>query len=206
MASLKYSFLFILIFIMNGAYSAPFSATECLNYNFDETVSHKVKPFGLLKNVLSVQKNKCVMTVRLEKFKYLKKQWNVDICREPIHIKYGTEAVDVYKREGRCDNATGDFCQSFDKLLKALEDDGLIFAAGEREDLNSVHGKLYCSFLLMKSYLSDGVVYSRSKTYESFGVEAIGTSHRETQVQVEQKVESPVETSVVVEQESDEPK
>lgn len=188
---------------MNGSFAAPFSVTECLNFDFKESVSHKVKPFGLLKNILTVEKSKCVMTVRLEKYKYLKKQWKIDICREPIHIKYGMEAVDVFKRKGRCIDSTGDYCQSFDKLLRALEDDGLIFAEGERENINSVHGKLYCSFQLIKSYLAEGIVYSRSKKYDSFGIEAMNDVHTNVTDQIKMKIEPSKVTSVVVEEEND---
>ncbi len=167
MVFLKYSALVSLIIFSVTGKSSTFSVTDCLNRNFDTEVSHKIKPFGLLKNILAVKKDKCVFTVKQEKYKYLKKQWTVDICREPIHIKYGVSAVDVFKRDGRCISSS-DFCQSFSKLLKSIEDDGLIFAPGEREDLSSVHGQLHCSFLLIKSYLEDGVVYSRNKQYGAF--------------------------------------
>ena len=83
-----------------------------------------------------------------EKLKFIKKKWEVDVCREPIHIKYGAGTVDILKRKNRCPElGKTDFCESFVEMKEALLDDGLIFAKGEREDISSDHGRIYCSYL-----------------------------------------------------------
>jgi hypothetical protein len=45
--------------------------------------------------------------------------------------------------------------------MDVIQDDGLIFAEGDRDDLNSNHGKTYCTYLLLKKYLNDSVIFSR---------------------------------------------
>ena len=132
---------------------------ECFAQDFSLTVKHKVRPFGLLENILSVNKDKCVITINTVKYKYLKKRWIIDVCREPIHIKYGMSSVDVLKRKGRCSiKKKTSFCKNFSKLIQILEDDGLIFADGNRNDITSKHGEVFCAFRLIKKYLNEGQV------------------------------------------------
>lgn len=168
MACLRYSFILLGILFIQQAYAEQVTVDSCLQANFEETVSHKAKPFGLLNNSLTINKEKCIITVHSERYKYLKKEWKIDVCREPIHIKYGTGAVDVFKREGSCFDSKSSFCKSYDTLMKMIEDDGLIFAEGERDNINSIHGKFYCASLLIKSYLKQGKIFSRFRHYNNF--------------------------------------
>ncbi len=155
-------FSLVLFIFSFSAWSQEQLLDRCLKLEFSEQVAHKVKPFGLLKNKLEVIKNKCVITIKSTKYKYLKKQWIVDVCREPIHIKFGTDAVDVFKRQDGCLEGTKRaYCSKMKKLLHLIEDDGLIFAKGEREDLATPHGHIYCAFLLLNAYLDNGSVFSR---------------------------------------------
>ena len=39
--------------------------------------------------------------------------------------------------------------------------EGLIFAEGDRDSLSSDHGKTYCTYLLLRRYLLDSIVFSR---------------------------------------------
>jgi len=135
---------------------------QCLVENFSTTVSHKGKPFGLFKTKIKIDKQGCVITIDHEKYKYLKNHWVVDTCREPVHIKQGSGSLEVIKREGVCGESNTDYCESLNKILSVIQDDGLIFAPGEKENLKSDHGKFYCSFLLLKRYLKEGVVLKRS--------------------------------------------
>ncbi len=143
-----------------------FNYSECLNDNFKTEVSHKVSPFGLTKNIINVEKDKCVIVVKHQRYKYLKNKWVIDVCRAPVHIKEGSDAVNVIKRADDCSqkySSSSDYCNTFSTISKYIQDDGLIFAKGDKEDLESNHGKMYCSFLLMQKYLSTGSVLSRSK-------------------------------------------
>ena len=74
--------------------------------------------------------------------------------------------VDVAKKEVECINKdkskdTSDFCSQYFDLMDVIQDDGLIFAEGDRDHLTTDHGKTYCSYLIMRKYLNDSVVFSR---------------------------------------------
>jgi len=88
----------------------------------------------------------------------------IDVCREPVHIKYGNQLQNVVKRNSAvCSEDKTDFCQEYAELKLVLEDKGLIYGEGQREDLASDHGKIYCSYLLLNQYLKNGVVFSYEK-------------------------------------------
>ena len=155
----------ILIFFLIPSLGYGFSDASCLGNGFETTVSHKAKPFGLLENTLSVSKNYCEIEIGSKKWEFLKKKWSIDICRLPVHIKYGTGAVDIYKRKGSCPPYTSDvvgnvYCQKLKELEKLILDEGLIFAKGLKEDLSTDHGKVYCAYLLLQGYLREGNIYS----------------------------------------------
>lgn len=164
MLSCKFKFLVPVLFLLTSQTFANFLGSECLNASYKSTVSHKGQPFGMTKNILSLEKNGCVVIVKKEKLKFMKQKWIIDVCRSPIHIKEGDGAIEVYKRNKivcREGDTKIDFCKSYHELLSILQDDGLIFAQGEKEDLQSDHGKVYCSYLLIKGYLQQGKVFSR---------------------------------------------
>jgi hypothetical protein len=160
----RFKFLLIILFIPTQIFG--FSDKNCLKGFFSSTISHKVKPFGVFENVLFVKKNECNITIVHKRYKYLKDQWHIDICRMPVHVKYGMKAVEVFKKLSSCSelpdaNESG-FCQHYKNLIEIFQDDGLIFAPGNKEDLFSDHGKLYCTFLLLEGYLKQGNVYNSS--------------------------------------------
>lgn len=162
MQLLKFSkILFFIIISMNLFASAE---KECLNSSFDITVSHKGQPFGLLPNILTISKNNCSIIITHQKMKYINKKWDIDVCREPVHIKSGSGAVDVLKRLGNCQNTKDEFCSKYSDLIQVLQDDGLIFAEGEKENLSSDHGRVFCAYQLAKYYLGAGTVLSRHET------------------------------------------
>jgi hypothetical protein len=74
--------------------------------------------------------------------------------------------VDVAKKEAEClknDNSrdTSDFCSQYFTMMDVIQDDGLIFAQGDRDNLYSDHGRTYCSYLLLKKYLNESIIFSR---------------------------------------------
>ena len=169
MQSLKYKKLFCIISVLCflPAFAATqFTDNQCLDAGFATKVAHKAFPLGLTETILEIEKKDCHLIVRHEKLKYLKKQWDVDVCRGPIHIKYGATSVEVIKRQGVCKNLDSDFCKMADELFRVLQDDGLIFAPGEKEDLGSAHGRVNCSYLLLKAYLEGANVFTRQEQYE----------------------------------------
>ena len=159
MRFLKFSLSFLIAFTV----TATFDSSECLDASFETLISHKSFPFGWSQTRLGIRKDKCVLRIEHRKLKFIQKAWTIDVCREPVHIKRGAGSVDVLRREGRCPRDT-DFCGQLETIEEVVQNDGLIFAAGEKEDLSSDHGKAYCSFLLIEKYLHDGVVLSRSSS------------------------------------------
>ncbi len=70
------------------------------------------------------------------------------------------------KKEAECikvdkSRDTSDFCAQYFEMMDIIQDDGLIFAEGDRDNLLSAHGKTYCSYLLLKKYLNESVIFSR---------------------------------------------
>lgn len=164
MACIKFSILFLL---MIGGVSAQsrFSPKSCLDASYKMKMTQKGPLFGLLKQEFIIDKKNCI--IHISHKKYLPKEWIVDVCREPVHIKVtSATGVDVAKKEAECmkkdqSRDTSDFCSQYFTMMDVIQDDGLIFAEGDRDNLSSPHGKTYCSYLLLQKYLNDSMVFSR---------------------------------------------
>lgn len=169
MLLLKFRFYVTLLFLSSTAFS--YSTLECLNSSYDVSISHKVYPFGLFDRILKIKKNNCIIDIYREDLKFMRAAIQVDVCRGPIHIKSGLQSVDVVKKDGRClSEDKQEFCQMSRTFLQYIQDDGLIFASGVKENLNDDHGKTYCSFYLLKKYLQDDIEFSPSdKNLENEG-------------------------------------
>ena len=164
----KFNLIVFSLFAFTQAY-ALFTDNECLMASFDASVSHKGKPWGLSENLIKVQKTDCLMVFESERMKLFREKWVVDVCRGPVHLKMGTEGVEVIKREKPCtlgDKKPHKFCKLIQELDTVIQDDGLIFVEGRRESLSSDHGKMFCSYLLTMSYLRDGLVFNRDIQYQ----------------------------------------
>lgn len=142
-----------------------FSSKSCLEANYKNKITHKGFLFGLLPHELVIEKNNCV--IRVNHRRYLPREWVIDVCREPVHIKVtSVTGVDVAKKTEDCvkaDKSRGnsDFCSQYFNLMDVVQDDGLIFAEGDRDSLYTPHGKTYCAYLLMQRYLGDSLMFSR---------------------------------------------
>ena len=79
-----------------------------------------------------------------------------------------------FKKERKCtQDSSGEFCQKTEELLNIIRDIGLIFAQGNRQSLDSAHGKTYCTYLLLKEYLnSDSVFVSNQEQVYIDGLES----------------------------------
>lgn len=164
MAFIKFSFL-LLVSLSSALAQTRFSPKSCLDSAYKMKMVQKGPLFGLLKQEFVIDKKSCLL--HISRHKYLPKEWFVDVCREPVHIKVtSATGVDVAKKESEClkvdkTKDTSDFCSQYFDLMDVIQDDGLIFADGDRDNLSSDHGRVYCSYLLLKKYLNESVVFSR---------------------------------------------
>ena len=162
-----YKYSLFLLLISSLAYAGKFDSKQCLESKFNTSIKHEGKFFGLIKNDLVLKKEGCLLDIYFKNI--LETTWKIDICRTPIHLKVkskGTESF--YKRSTNCSGSTRDeFCDYWADLKETLQDYGLIFAKGQREDLETPHGQVYCSYLLLERYLGDGVLFSKFEAPKS---------------------------------------
>ncbi len=152
-----------------------FSDIQCLKADFQTEISHRGFPLGLTQRVLTIEKKGCQLSIDHQKWKFYKQNWIVDVCREPVHLKKSLGSVEVIKKAAPCSGPQAQanaFCQHTGKLKNLIQDDGLIFASGDKEALTSEHGKVYCAYLLFKAYTERDIVFSRSREYSNILEEA----------------------------------
>ncbi len=157
MLFIKYSLLFLLSTQLVHA----FSKKECLDNNFSGEMVRQELYFGILEKTVYVKKSGCVIQIKDKTL--MERSWEIDVCREPIHIKleeHGDHSV--YKRKKFCEKGEQTkFCTVWATLKEEVLDYSLIYAPGEREKLETDHGKTYCSYELIKEYLIQGIVFSK---------------------------------------------
>lgn len=188
MSCLKFSLA--LLFISQVSFANMFSSRICLMSKYETSIEHEGKFFGLVKNKLSITKDICLIEVQYKNI--LETKWVVDICREPVHIKVKSRgSMDFHKRKGSCEDRNDKFCTSWNELKQILQDHGLIFADGERESLESSHGRTYCSYLLLNKYLEEGVLFSKYKTTPDIFIEVKANDEKKD----DKKVDSQDNTS-----------
>ena len=124
-------------------------------------ISRDVFPFGLFQKHLEIKKEKCEIEVKYRSYRWIQKRWLIDVCRGPVHVKSGNYSLDVVKKEKPCPAKGSSFCESFFEIKQLIQDDGLIFAKGEKENILSEHGQIYCAYALAHKYLSGEEVLSR---------------------------------------------
>lgn len=160
-------FSLILLIFSSSAFAQKFNSKQCLDSSFDTSIKHDGKFFGLIKNDLKLKKAGCLIDIYFKNI--LETSWKIDVCRTPIHLKVkskGTESF--YKRSTNCSGSMrDDFCDYWEDLKETLQDYGLIFAKGEREDLSTPHGQTFCTYLLLERYLADGRLFSKFETPKS---------------------------------------
>ncbi len=166
MQSNKYSFCLLLAFVALPAQALErFLPKSCLEASYKNKTVHSGPLFGLLPHELTIEKKNCVITISHKR--YLPREWVIDVCREPVHIKVtSVTGTDVAKKTEGCvlldkSKSSSDFCGQYFDLMDVIQDDGLIFADGNRDSLYTPHGKTYCAYLLLGRYLGDSVLFSR---------------------------------------------
>ena len=161
----KFNILFVSF--ITSFYASAFSDMECIKSSFNLSVTHKSSLFGLLEKNIKMKKAGCVISISHEKLKYIKSDWEVDVCRSPVHIKKNG-GVDVLKKPNRCQPGSEEkYCSELDDLMKKVQDDALIFAKGSKDDLSQEHGQAKCGFMLLKAYLEKGLVITENKEYQN---------------------------------------
>ena len=78
-------------------------------------------------------------------------------------------SITVIKREGHCKDRKkkeNKFCKEYRSIKRKVQDDGLIFAKGEKENLNDEHGMAYCAYTLLEQYLNRGKVFGIYRHYD----------------------------------------
>lgn len=164
-----YKFKTFILLSLLGPLSAgaAFDLQACLNASNEISISHKVKPFGLLQRSLSISKDRCIIDVSSTSYKFIKNSWQIDVCRSPIHIKKTDGGVEVVKKEGSCQSApSSEFCLESKELLQLIQDDGLIFATGEKSSLADDHGKVNCVYLLLDQYMNDDRIFGEQASFK----------------------------------------
>ncbi len=156
----------IIVSIFSVNLVLAFAGSECFDKNYKISITHKSAPFGLLSKTIAVEKNKCAISVSHNSLKYKNISWKIDVCRKPIHIKETTGSISVIRKIGACSTVKNKFCSEYLTLKKVIEDDGLIFAEGDKSDLNSDHGKMYCTYLLLNKYLDESLVFNSGTNYD----------------------------------------
>jgi len=152
----------IILLLSQASFALLFTPRVCLMSSFETEIKHEGKFFGLIKNQLNIKKEECNIEINYKKI--LDTRWKIDICREPVHVKVLSKgSLEVFKRKDDCTNSNDEFCKSWRELEMILQDHGLIFAKGERESLETSHGKTYCTYLLLKKYLKSGILFSKYK-------------------------------------------
>lgn len=183
----KFSFLAL---VMISLSVSALEDNKCLKAQYDVEVMHKGQPFGLLPVILKIKKNGCIVNIYHEHLKFFKNNWTIDVCREPVHIKKGVGAVSVLKKVSTCKGKAQDaFCADMETIFQKIQDDGLIFAEGQKESLDSAHGKTYCAYLLAKRYLKDSLVFNRGEDY-SGALQGSGM-RKEVEIEVEKASSEP---------------
>lgn len=160
----KFKYSLFLFLLLPTILKASFTDNECLNSYFDVEISHSRFPLGLLAQKLIMKKDLCKIDIKYTRYQFLDKIWEIDVCRGPIHIKKESFGTHILKRPELCNQLSEDtFCKNTYDILSILQDDGLIYAPGEKENLGSEHGQVYCTFLILKAYLERGYIFNRQE-------------------------------------------
>lgn len=167
MQSLQFKMFIFLTFFSSNVMS--FSSVNCMKSDFIVNISHKGWPFGLTNNILNINKSGCEIKIKHQRLKYISQSWHIDVCREPVHIKKGSGPIEVLKKVVTCrDKEEDSFCNEYKRLKETIQDDGLIFASGEKNTVESDHGKVYCAYQLLNVYLSAGQVLNIGEGFKIY--------------------------------------
>lgn len=188
-------FLLISIFFTSFNLYSALSSSECVRSDFEASVKKDGALFGLFDYRFEISKKRCLITLKYQNV--LNSEWSVDICREPIHLKiYQYFSHKVYMKEGSCtpdDKST--FCKKAQELISLIEREGLVHAKGERETLDTDHGKVFCAYSTLLRHLNDDAIFSMSEGVLNpsvFSNQSPGLPIEDVFVDKEEKVEKKI--------------
>ena len=152
-------------FIVFATSAMAFDDHACLMQDFSVSIKRPSKFLDFFTPTLTLTKSGCELTVE-QRWRWAK-TWVVDVCRGPIHIKFTQYRHAAWMKKESCfgQNKSDKFCSEYQKLMDLIQEEALLYAAGERDELQSDHGKTYCLYLLAQSYLGDGKLFSRHAAY-----------------------------------------
>ena len=165
-------FLIVLVFFsfiefnINQAF-AMFSSSDCIVANFSKQIFLPAKYLGIFKREISLAKDRCLLSLKFKSSFWFSK-WEVDLCRDPIHLRYENFlGPELFRKNTSCLKGQSDqFCDSAAKLKEVIQNELLLFAEGERDQLSTSHGTSYCLNLLFASYLEKDFSFSMESTHE----------------------------------------
>ncbi len=156
----KFRFLFLLIFLPFDSFS--FESKQCLDLKFEVDIEKEGLFFGMIPYRFKIIKDRCEVKIQYQE--YTPVSWEVDLCREPVHLKktdwFGLK---ILKKEKNCKGVTSPFCDQWSLMMGTLRDEALILAKGERDSLETDHGKIYCLFHLLQAYGDYDYIFSFHK-------------------------------------------
>ncbi len=157
--------LALLMWLVGGT-SWAFTDQACLMQDFEVTITKSNNFLRFLMPTLTLKKAACELTVEQKRWRW-SKTWIIDVCRGPVHIKYQNFSNAAWMKKASCygQEKSDRFCRGYQQVMNLVQEDGLIYAPGERDDLSSDHGKTYCLYLLAKNYLDEGKIFSRQASY-----------------------------------------
>jgi hypothetical protein len=143
-------------FFSFGLYA--FDSKTCIESNFSTNVKLVTNFWGMIKPEFSLEKKRCLLSLNYKNI--LEESWQVDLCKEPIHIKVHQYFSDkVYVKKSNCSEEKDIFCKKRKEVLSLIKNQGLVFAKGERSTLDSEHGKVYCFYKLLQKHLDGFKVF-----------------------------------------------
>lgn len=196
----KFLVIFCAYFVSGQLGFCMFKTSDCVGQSFVGKFSIQKGPFGLFPLEMVVKKNRCIIDISKKLF--LESSWQIDLCREPVHIKRKSWTGDGFDlRKSYPCKEDKSYCQVVDELITSVENDALIYAQGERETLYSDHGKFYCTYLLLKSYLRDAKVFSLTvpssvNIFEKTPLENFGAQEQQEQSLNSSELPLPTQTPV----------
>ncbi len=144
-----------------------FTSSECTSANFSKQILLPAKYLGIFKREISLSKERCLLSLKFKSSFWFSK-WEVDLCRDPIHLRYENFlGPELFRKNVSCIKGYSDqFCDSAAKLKEVIQNELLLFAEGERDQLSTSHGTSYCLNLLFASYLEKDFSFSMENPHE----------------------------------------
>ncbi|MDA8792728.1 hypothetical protein N9N67_05750 [Bacteriovoracaceae bacterium] len=152
------------------------TTTSCLSSGFDEKINSKFGVFNMFSQYVFIKKTDCEVNISFHRF--LPSSYSVNYCKNLVHVKTnGFLGEDIYYRKDMsCKlKPKRPFCRAIKDLFHQIESVGLTYAKGEKTDLKTAYGKIYCINKALRQYLFKGVILDQSFSGKLFKFERKNT-------------------------------